>query len=294
MDEFKPVWTNASYLLYAGGLTILGAAVGALAYLSANYGDAAYAGWSLLILAVLVSISDRFHHAGRKVAAGIFVFAALIAWIAFLAAVWTWFGWLHKGSFDSLAGFSFARLSLLFLVLLAAWNDRRKYGFPFVRAVSAVAFYVFVLDLLSSGSGDWAHVLTLLVGLAYLAGGSASDEPSAFWLHLVGGVLIGAALLEWWHTSDWQWTLICLVALVYTAIGSRTGRSSWSVLASIGLLAASTHFAIEWTHVHLTLGGLLNGNGPGLHGKYWVPSCVFAFTGFLLVWLGLRERHRAP
>ena len=293
MDEFKPIWTNASYLVYAGGLTVLGAALGALAYLSANYGDAAYAGWSLLILAVLVTIGDRFVHTGRRVAAGIFIFAGLIAWIAFLAAVWTWFGWLHAGSFHSLAGFSFARLSLLFLVLLAAWHDRRKYGFPFIRLVSALAFWAFVLDLLSSGSGDWANVLTLGVGLMYLAAGSSSDEPSAFWLHLVGGALIGGALLHWWHTSDWQWALICVAALVFTAIGSRTSRSSWSVLASIGLLAASTHFALEWTHVHLTLGQLTSGN-VSLKGKYWVPSCVFAFTGFLLVALGLRARHRAP
>ena len=294
MGEFKPVWTNASYLLYAGGLTILGAALGALAYLSANYGEAAFAGWSALILVVLVTIADRFLHANRRVAGGIFVFAGLVAWIVFVAAVWTWFGWLHKGSFDSLRGFSVARLSLLLLVLLAAWHDRRKYGFPFLRLISAVAFYVFALDLLSDGSGTWAHVLTLLLGLLYLAGGSSSDEPSAFWVHLVGGVLIGAALVEWWHTTDWQWTLICIAALAYVAIGERTGRSSWSVLASIGLLAASTHFALEWTHVHLSLQGLMNGQGPGLKGKYWVPSCVFAFTGFLLTLLGLRTRHRAP
>jgi hypothetical protein len=293
VGEFKPVWTNASYLVYAGGLTVLGAALGALAYLSAHYGHAAYAGWSALILVVLTAIADRFLHRGRRVAGGIFVFGGLVVWIVFVAAVWMWFGWLHKGSFDSLRGFSVARLSLLLLVLLAAWHDRRKYGFPFLRLVSAVAFYVFALDLLSDGSGAWAHVLTLLIGLLYLAAGSSSDEPSAFWVHLVGGVLIGAALLEWWHTSDWQWALICVVALVYTAIGSRTGRSSWSVLASIGLLAASAHFAIEWTHIHLSVTNLFSGHAP-VQGTYWVPPCVFAFTGFLLVALGLRARHRAP
>ena len=37
----KPRWTTASYLIYAGGLTVLGAALGALAYLSSQYGDAA-------------------------------------------------------------------------------------------------------------------------------------------------------------------------------------------------------------------------------------------------------------
>ena len=293
MDELKPVWTNASYLLYAGGLTILAAALGALAYLSDNYGDAAYAAWSLLIVAVLVVIADRFLHRGRRIAAGIFVFAGLIAWAGFIAALWTWFGWLHSASFHSLAGFSLARLSFLFLVLLAAWHDRRKYGFPFLRLVTAVTLWLFVLDLLSQGHGDWANTVTLLVGLAYLGAGSGSDEPSSFWLHLVGGGLIGGALLQWWHTSDWQWALICVVALAYVVIGNSTGRSSWSVLASIGLLAASTHFALEWTHIHLGVQNLMSGHLP-VQGKYWVPSCVFAFTGFLLVALGLRARHRAP
>ena len=48
MDEAKPVWTTSSFLLYAGGLTVLGAAVAALGYLSGQYGNAAYAGWAAL------------------------------------------------------------------------------------------------------------------------------------------------------------------------------------------------------------------------------------------------------
>ena len=48
MDEPKPVWTTASFLVYVGGLTVLGAALGALGYIAANSGKAAFAGWSLL------------------------------------------------------------------------------------------------------------------------------------------------------------------------------------------------------------------------------------------------------
>ena len=104
-------------------------------------------------------------------------------------------------------------------------------------------------------------------------------------------MLVGGALLRWWHTSDWQWALICVVALAYVGIARRTGRSSWAVLAAIGLLAASTHFAAEWTHVHVSVASFLNGGGAPIRGRYWVPSCVFAFTGFLLVALGLRARR---
>ena len=46
MEPRKPVWTSSSLLVYAGGLTVLGAALGALGYLSSRYGDAAYAAWA--------------------------------------------------------------------------------------------------------------------------------------------------------------------------------------------------------------------------------------------------------
>jgi hypothetical protein len=34
----KPTCTSASFLLYAGGLTVLGSAIGALSFLSGEYG----------------------------------------------------------------------------------------------------------------------------------------------------------------------------------------------------------------------------------------------------------------
>ena len=295
MDEQKPVWTTSSFLLYGGGLTVLGAALGALGYLGGQYHHAAYTGWAALIFVVLSALAEGFHRRGRWVAAGIFVFASLIAWVALLAACWTWFGWLHSGSFGSIRGFSVARLSLLLLVLAVAARDRRRYGFPLVRAVSAVVGWLFVLDLVSSG-GNWSTTVTLLVGLAYLAAGSGSDDPSAFWVHLVGGVLIGGALLDWWHSGDWHWALICVASLVFVAIAHGTGRSSWAVLGTFGLLLASARFAIEWTHVDVQsmVDSALGGNAPGPPPREWVPSLVFAFTGFLLVALGLRGRRRAP
>ena len=49
----KPVWTTSSFLIYPGGLTVLGAALVALSYLAGQYGDVAYVGWALLVLVVL-------------------------------------------------------------------------------------------------------------------------------------------------------------------------------------------------------------------------------------------------
>ena len=300
MDERKPTWTTSSFLLYAGGLTVLLAAVGALAYLSSRYGDAAYAGWAALVFAVLNVVARGLDRRGRWLAAGVFGFASVIAWGTFLAALWNWFGWFSSAPTPSgvaaattgspFAGFSVARLGLVLLVLVAARWARHSFRHPLPAAITAVLAWFFVTDLVSGG-GAWSAVVTLLVGLAYLAAGSASDKPGAFWFHVVGGALIGGSLLYWWHSGDWQWTLVAAVALVYVAVARRTRRSSWAVYAAIGLLLASGHFALEWTRVAVPFVGT---PVPTPQPRLWVPPLVFAFTGFLLVALGLASRRGDP
>ncbi|MGH3051061.1 MAG: hypothetical protein ACRDLK_12970 [Gaiellaceae bacterium] len=289
MEERKPVWTTSSFLVYAGGFVVLLSALGALGYLSSRYGDAAYAGWAALFFALLSGIADGHRHRHRWTTAGIFAFAAVVAWGVFVGALWAWFGWLHASTAAApFAGFSLARLSLEALVVAAAWSYRRRYGFPLLRSISAVVGWYFVADLVSGG-GTWTAIVTVLVGLLYLAAGSGSDDPSSFWLHLVGGVLVGGSVLDWLHSGDWEWALVAVLALGYVGIATATNRSSWAVLAAIGLLAAATHFAVEWTRVPVPVIGGTGGGAPRL----WVPSLVFAFTGFLLVSLGLRSRRRA-
>jgi hypothetical protein len=286
----KPRWTTSSYLIYAGGLTVLGAALGALAYLSSQYGDAAYVGWSALVLVVLYGLAHAFKRRDRWLTAGIFAFASVIAWAAFIAALWTWFGWLNGNSTSgsSFAGFSVARLSLELLVLVAALDDLRRFRFPLIAAISVFVGWIFVTDLISGG-GNWSAVVTLVVGLAYFAAGSASDKPSAFWLHLAAGVLIGGSLLYWWHSGDTSWSFISVASLVYVLIGDRTGRSSWAVLGTFGFFAAATHFSAEWASSTLSFSPSVVSTFRG-----WVPSLVFAFVGFLLVALGLLSRRRHP
>jgi hypothetical protein len=278
----KPRWTAGSFLLYAGGLTVLGSAVGALAYLSRSYGDAAWVGWTALVLAVLYALAHGFRLRGRWIAAGVFAFSSVIAWGAFVGALWVWFGWLSTTSFSSFHGFSVARLSLVLLVLAAAVDDTRRFRFPFISAITVFVAWYFVTDFVSGG-GDWSAVVTLIVGLVYLGMGTGSDEPSSFWLHLAAGTLIGGALLYWWHTSDTDWALISVAALAFVGVSYGTRRSSWAVLAALGLFSAGTHFAIEWSKGTTSVLGIRN---P----RDWVPYAVFAFVGFLLVALGLRSR----
>jgi hypothetical protein len=283
----KPQWTTASFLLYAGGLTVLGAAVAALSYLEGSYGDAAFAGWAALVFAVLYAKADAWRRRDRWVAAGIFAFASVIAWAVFLGALWSWFGWLSHAS-SSFGRFSFARLSLELLVLAAAFHGRRRFRFPFIAAIAVFLGWFFVLDLLTAG-GNWSAVVTLLVGLAYLlAGAAAGSRPAAFWLHFAAGALIGGSLLYWWHSTDTDWSLISVAAIVYVGIAYATKRSSWAVFAALALLAAGEHFAAKWSHGTITLSASTITTARG-----WAPSVVFAFVGFLLVVLGLASRRGA-
>jgi hypothetical protein len=292
VDVRKPVWTSASFLLYAGGLTVLSAALGALGYLAASYDHAAFAGWSLLVLAVLYAIAHAFKRRGHWIAAGVFAYASVVAWAVFVAALWVWFGWL---GLDTAArfpfhGFSVARLSLELLVLAAALDDTRRFRFPFITSITVLVAWLFVTDLVSGG-GSWSAVVTLVVGLAYLAAGAASGRPSAFWLNLASGLLIGGSLVYWWHAGDARWALVAVVGLVYVAIARSTNRSSWAVLGTIGLLAATVHFANEWAHGSSGAAGILG--LPVFEFRGWVPPLVFAFTGFLLVALGFALARRS-
>ncbi|HTO25971.1 MAG TPA: hypothetical protein VMJ49_08705 [Gaiellaceae bacterium] len=283
----KPVWTTASYLLYTGGLVVLGAAVAALSYLSGQYGSFAYSLWALLVFAVLHGLAEGNRALGRWMPAGIFGFTAVIAFGAFVGALWTWFGWLSK-SFDQ---FSFGRLLLELLVLIAAGNAAHRFKFPFIVAISVFVGWFFAIDLLTSG-GNWTAWVTLFVGFLYFLVGSASDSPAAFWYHLAAGLLIGGSLVYWWHSSTFDWILVAFFSLVYIGVAHGSKRSSWAVLGTLGLLAVTTHFSDKWSGNHVS-------PSPeavsALHG--WVPPLVFAVFGFALVGIGVafsRSRDGRP
>ena len=282
MAAGKPVWTTSSFLVYAGGLTVLGAAIAALSYLSGQFGAAAYAAWALLIWVLLLAKAEAFRRTERWLAGGIFAFASVIAWGAFVAALFTWFGWLDR----SFGSFCLARLVLELLVLLAATSTGHRFEFPFIAAISVSVGWFFVIDLLSSG-GNWTAWVTLFVGLVYLLAGVVSESPSSFWLHLAAGLLIGGAFVYWWHTSTFDWILIAIASLLYVAVAYGSKRSSWAVLGTLGLLAVTTHFSDKWSHHHVSASPA---SVSALHG--WVPPLVFAVLGGVLVALGLARGGR--
>jgi hypothetical protein len=286
VDVLKPRWTAASFLMYTGGLTVLGSAVGALVYLGRSYSEGQLVLWALLVLGVLYLVAHGFRVRGRWIAAGVFAFASVIAWAAFVYALWAWFGWLHTTSFTHpFEGFSVARLSFILLVIAACIDDGRRFRFPFITAITVFAVWFFVTDLISGG-GNWSTWVTLVVGLIYLGVGGASDSPASFWWHLGAGVLIGGALLKWWHHSDLDWALIAVAALVFVSVAYAAKRSSWAVLGAVGLFLSGYHYAREWSQ------GTTSPLGITTNPREWVPYAVFAFVGFVLVALGLRQRGR--
>ena len=68
--EVKPIWTSSTFLVYTGGLTVLGGGAAALAYLSSHYGKGAEVGWALLVLVILYSIAHALRLAGVRESEG--------------------------------------------------------------------------------------------------------------------------------------------------------------------------------------------------------------------------------
>jgi hypothetical protein len=286
----KPRWTSASYLVYLGGFTVLGAALYSLGYLQSTYGEAAFAAWSLLILAVLGGLAIVFNRRDRWVAAGLFAFASVLAFTTFVGALEAWFGWIpHNPRF--LGGFHVGLLVLELASVIAALIAIAIFRFPLLTLIVAVGGWYFVTDLLSNG-GNWGAFVTLFVGLFYLVVGAGLDRTSikaySFWLHVAAGLAVGGSFLYFWHTGDTAWVLVALVGLAYIAVAALLDRSSYAVLGSFGIFGAAVHFGEKWARSTISFLG-----GSATSQREWVPPIVLAAVGFLFVLLGLAiERRR--
>ena len=307
--ETKPVWTVSSFLVYAGGLVVLlGAAVG-LAYLGYEYRDrGAIAGWTLLFLAIIYGLAHVLRLRGRWVAAGIFAFVSVFIWAVLVVLAMRWIGWhpfrlvfvgfgLPADPFTSwLSSWSWSRMLLWVLVIGFTAFNRMFFKFPFIRLISAVVFWLFLIDLLTSGHGEWFAVVTLLTGLFYLLAGNVIDKPSAFWLHLVGGALIAGVLVHWFRTSDGDFAVLSIFALLFVLVAFWTKRSSWAVYGTIGFFAATYHY-IGLSPGQTGLVGISqrcsdSGLGPlctsfGSQISPWSPALAYGLLGFWLVGLGM-------
>ena len=286
MRQIKPIWTSSTFLVYTGGLTVLvGGALVGLAYLASQYhGHGQLTAWALLMLVTLYAIAVLLLLAGRPIAAGIFAFSSVIAWIAFLGFVFVWFGW--DKSFGTFQHWSWARLAFEVLILMVAVADQRIFRFPFISIITVVVGWFFVIDLITAG-GNFTLAVSLVVGLFYFLSGSVSDEPSAFWRHLVGGLLVGVPILVWCHTSTFDFAVIAFMSLLYVAVAHATRRSIWAVYGTIGFFIVTVHFLVGSPSGIAS--DAANGQPPEI--SAWSFPLGFGLLGFWLVFLGLLGRR---
>jgi hypothetical protein len=278
----KPRWTSASYLLYLGAFTVLAASVAAYAYLSSRYGDGAFVGWTLLMLALLLALAALLRRGGPWIAGGLFASLSVSAFGTFVAALFTWWGWDgESGNGSPFRGWHWVAWFLILVVLAASFAALRAYRFPLLVLTIALLVWFLVTDIVSGG-GSWSAVVTLFIGIAYFFVAFVLNRVYGFWVHVVSGLLVGGALLYWWHSSTADWWLVAIASLVFIAIGVGVARSSWAVIGSLGLLAAAVHFSIDWA----------SGGAFGLPTKGWVPIVVGAVLGFVFVVLGLWGSRR--
>ena len=258
-----------------------------LGVISAHHGKGAFAGWTVAFYGVAEVCALGLLSKGRRVAAGVFAFVAVGMFAVLVGAFLHWFGWLHAGS-APFSGFHWGALAVELLTLIAALVAIRVFRFPLLVLIAAGVGWYFVTDVLSSG-GNWSAVVTLLVGLAFFVTGLAIDagesRPFGFWLHVVAGLTVGGALLDFWHSSDTQWALIIVASLVYIAVGAAARRSSYAVIGAIGLALATGHFALNAT---FGIGGGQSFSRP----HDWAAPVAYLCLGFFLAFVGLLLSRR--
>jgi hypothetical protein len=139
-----------------------------------------------------------------------------------------------------------------------------------------------------TAGGNFTLAVTLIVGLVYLVVGGISRKPSAFWLHLVGGALVGVPVLVWCHTTDFDFAVVSFMALVFVVFAYSTNRSSWAVYGTIGFFIAAVHYLVgSPTGIAQ---GALQGQAPNI--TAWSFPLAFGLLGFWLVLLGIAGRRR--
>lgn len=231
-------------MLYAGGLTIFVATLTLLGTLGNNYGNAAFVGWSALVLAVVGDLAITFRVVRRPLAAGLFALSAVVALAVFVGALEEWAGWLaHTDS--PFAGFHLDHFAIELTLLAGAVAARSVFRFPLLVLVSTGAAWFFVTDLLSNG-GNWSAIVTLFFGLVAMLVGLGADRVYGFWVQVVAGLTIGGALLTFWHSSDFDWIMIAIASALYILLGSGIVRSSYTVLGAFGLFLVTSHFVFKW------------------------------------------------
>ena len=252
-----------------------------LTSLGNDYGHAAFFGWSALVFVVLADLAFGARAVGRPLTAGLFALSAVVALAVLVGVLEEWAGWLaHTNA--PFSGFHVSHFLIELTLVVGAVVARRIFRFPLLVLIATASAWFFVTDVLSNG-GNWSATVTLLFGIVAMLVGLGSDRVYGFWVQVVAGLTMGGGLLWFWHSGDTDWILITLASLVYVAIASGLGRSSYAVLAAIGLFLSTTHFVFKWFASPIV--PFYYEGPPASHP--WAAALSYAVYGLVLMLLGM-------
>ncbi|MHB8641522.1 MAG: hypothetical protein ACYDA3_01335 [Gaiellaceae bacterium] len=293
MQAVRAPWATSSFLLYVGGLTIAFSTLGLLSSLSHEYGKPAFVAWSLFVLVVLNGLAFSLRRTW-PLAAGLLAVSGVIALATAVGALESWFGWLAANTNSPFAGFHVGNMIVVAVLILDALFCLRVFRFPLLVLLAAGGAWYLVTDILSSG-GNWSATVSIAVGVVLMLIGLGVDRVYGFWVHVVAGLAIGGAVLYFWHSGDTDWILIALASLVYVVIARALGRSSYAVLAAIGMFLSATHFIDKWTG--LTPIPFISLSSDSSFDRPWLRALLYGAYGAVLMLLGLwvaRRRNDSP
>ena len=171
-----------------------------------RHGDAAYAGWALLVFALLAAVGTGSSRTAAPDHCRCLRVRRRVAFVAFVGALFTWFGWLGH---DRPPAFTRLPRRAARLELLCARGDRRRaprLPLPAARAARRPA-RVAVRHRPALGRRRLVGVVTLFVGLVFLAWSrsrldAGPRRPYGFWLHVGAGLLDRRQPPGFWHGGD--------------------------------------------------------------------------------------------
>jgi hypothetical protein len=286
----RPAWSGASFLLYAGAITVLVSLSVLLVELEQLHGSTALIGWSALFLVLLLAAAAASERAERPVTAGLAAFVALFVFAFLIGALFDAIG-LADGTEPFDRDLELGPLLGEIAVLVAALAAARRFRFPLLLLAASLAKIVLVLDTTAGlfGLGNWLAVAALLLGLIELAVALSLDgagrDSWAFWKHVTASLLIGGAVLWFFDGSGFGWVLIGLVALLYVAMARSLSRSVWAVVGAFGLLLVVSHFVFDSeSFFDLIPLYAVGGDDGGL--ETWERALVYAGLGVGYALLG--------
>ena len=290
-DAVRPLWSSSSALVYAGGLVALFATVALLGIAGDDGGTWALVGAAVVAGSISLGLAETLARMQRAIAAGVAATLAVVFAGVVVGGLLDATGLLEADIGD----YQPAALLVEAVLIGASLAAVARYRAPLPVLVAALTFWIAVADLGSLTSWDDAgELLSVAAGVLLAAAGVVVDragrEPFGFWLHAVGGLAAGGGLVA---LADESSALIALFALGYLALAFVLRRSSYAVLGVIGVLVATTLFAVDPLAL---VGGFLPfgspGEGDALEG--WQVALSYLVAGLALAAIGVAGRLRWP